>query len=211
DNPDQGIVRGNAFIHPPLRFRVEFPMTWDIQNSPDEVIVRKAPNLNIYMLLEEVPNVRGGNIEEIAQRVMQNAGFRIESGSQTTINGLDAYMGTYQGSLSGIGNVLMRAAHIVHNGNVYMLAGFAPLAQFPDADEDFLRSIRSFRRMTAEEAEAVHPNRIDIYVVRQGDSWQSIAQRSGGVIKPSTLAIMNGMEPSSMPVVGKRIKIVTGG
>ena len=25
DNPDQGIVRGTAFIHPPLRFRIDFP------------------------------------------------------------------------------------------------------------------------------------------------------------------------------------------
>jgi predicted Zn-dependent protease len=211
DNPDQGIVRGGAFIHPGLHFRVDFPATWDIQNSPDEVVVRKAPNLNIYMLLEGVPNVRGGNIEDIAQRTMQNAGFRIESGAQTSINGLDAYMGTYRGSLQSIGNVLMRAAHIIHNGNVYMIAGFAPLNQFPDSDEDFLRSIRSFRRMTAAEAEAVHPNRVDIYTVRQGDTWQSIADKSGGVIKPSTLAIMNGTEAASQPTVGKRIKIVTGG
>jgi predicted Zn-dependent protease len=92
-----------------------------------------------------------------------------------------------------------------------MIAGFAPLNQFPDSDEDFLRSIRSFRRMTAAEAEAVHPNRVDIYTVRQGDTWQSIADKSGGVIKPSTLAIMNGTEAASQPTVGKRIKIVTGG
>ena len=211
DNPDQGIVRGNAFIHPPLRFRVEFPATWDIQNSPDEVVVRKAPNLNVYMLLEEVPNVRGGNIEQIAQQTMQNAGFRVQSGAQTSINGLDAYVGSYLGSLQGIGQVLMRAAHIIHNGNVYMVAGFAPLNQFVESDDDFLKSIRSFRRLTAEEAESVHPNRIDIYTVRQGDTWQSIADKSGGVIKAATLAIMNGAETNSQPTVGKRIKIVTGG
>ena len=82
---------------------------------------------------------------------------------------------------------------------------------FSPLDDSILRSIRSFAPLTAAEAEAVHPNRVDIYVVREGDSWPSIAERSGGVIKPSTLAIMNGAEPNSQPIVGKRIKIVVGG
>jgi predicted Zn-dependent protease len=106
---------------------------------------------------------------------------------------------------------MMRAAHIVHNGNVYLVAGFSAPNVFNPLDDAMLRTIRSFKPMTAAEAEDVHPNRVDIYVVRQGDSWQSIAERSGGVIKPSTLAIMNGAEPNSQPVVGRRIKIVVGG
>jgi predicted Zn-dependent protease len=82
---------------------------------------------------------------------------------------------------------------------------------FEQSDNAFLASIRTFKPLTAAEAEAIHPNRVDIYVVRQGDSWPSIAERSGGVIKPATLAVMNGAEPNSPPVVGKRIKIVVGG
>ena len=48
-------------------------------------------------------------------------------------------------------------------------------------------------------------------VVRQGDSWQSIAERSGNIIKASTLAVMNGFETASQPLVGARTKIVVGG
>jgi len=210
DNPDQGIVRGNAFIHPPLRFRVDFPNAWDIQNSPEQVIA-KAPGADVYMLLEQVEMPRGSGIENIARDQMQGAGFRVTSGSRQQINGLDAFIGLYQGSLEGLGNVTMRAAHIVHNGNVYLLAGFSAPNVFEPLDSAILASIRSFKPITAAEAEAVHPNRVDIYVVRQGDSWQSIADRSGGVIKPATLAIINGAEPESQPVVGRRIKIVVGG
>jgi len=210
DNPDQGIVRGNAFIHPPLRFRVDFPNAWDIQNSPEQVIA-KAPGADVYMLLEQVEMPRGSGIENIARDQMQGAGFRVTSGSRQQINGLDAFIGLYQGSLEGLGNVTMRAAHIVHNGNVYLVAGFSAPNVFEPLDSAILASIRSFKPITAAEAEAVHPNRVDIYVVRQGDSWQSIADRSGGVIKPATLAIINGAEPESQPVVGRRIKIVVGG
>jgi predicted Zn-dependent protease len=210
DNPDQGVVRGASFIHPPLRFCIDFPNGWDIQNSPEQVIA-KASGADVYMLLEQVQMPRGNGVENIARAQMENAGFRILSGSRDRVNGLDAYIGLYQGSLEGLGNVRMRAAHIVHNGNIYLVAGFAAPNIFDPLDSAMLMSIRSFKPLTADEAAAVHPNRIDIYVVRPGDSWQSIAERSGGVIKPATLAVMNGGEPNSQPMVGSRIKIVVGG
>jgi predicted Zn-dependent protease len=210
DNPDQGIVRGAAFIHPPLRFRVDFPNGWDIENSPQQVVA-KAPGADVYMLLEQVEMPRGSGSEQIARTSMQNAGFRIVSGARQQVNGLDAFIGLYQGSLQGLGNVTMRAAHIIHNGNVYLVAGFSAPNVFEPLDSAILTSIRSFKPISAAEAEAVHPNRVDIYVVRQGDSWQSIAERSGGVVKPMTLAIMNGAEPNSQPAAGRRIKIVVAG
>ena len=210
DNPDQGVVRGTSFLHPPLRFRIDFPNGWDIQNSPEQVMA-KAPGAEVYMLLEQVQMPRGNGVDNIARAQMENAGFRVVSGSRDRVNGLDAYIGLYQGSLEGLGNVRMRAAHIVHNGNIYLVAGFAAPDIFDPLDSAMLMSIRSFKPLTADEAAAVHPNRIDIYVVRPGDSWQSIAERSGGVIKPATLAVMNGAEPNSQPMVGSRIKIVVGG
>jgi predicted Zn-dependent protease len=210
DNPEQGVVRGASFIHPPLRFRIDFPNGWDIQNTPDQVMA-KAPGADVYMLLEQVQMPRGNGVDNIARMQMESAGFRMLSGSRDRINGLDAFIGLYQGSLEGLGDVRMRAAHIVHNGNVYLVAGFAPVKIFDPLDSAMLMSLRSFKPLTADEAAAVHPNRIDIYVVRPGDSWQSIADRSGGVIKPATLAVMNGAEPNSQPMVDARIKIVVGG
>ena len=56
---------------------------------------------------------------------MASAGFRQLNGQRSQINGMDAYVGTYQGNLEGLGNVVTSAAHIVHEKNVYLLAGFA--------------------------------------------------------------------------------------
>jgi predicted Zn-dependent protease len=210
DNPEQGVVRGASFIHPPLRFRIDFPNGWDIQNTSEQVMA-KAPGADVYMLLEQVQMPRGNGVDNIARAQMESAGFRMLSGSRDRINGLDAFIGLYQGSLEGLGDVRVRAAHIVHNGNVYLVAGFAAPNIFDPLDSAMLMSLRSFKPLTADEAAAVHPNRIDIYVVRPGDSWQSIAERSGGVIKPATLAVMNGADPNSQPMVDARIKIVVGG
>jgi predicted Zn-dependent protease len=210
DNPEQGIVRGNVFLHPPLRFRVEFPQGWQVNNSPQQVVA-KAPNAEVYMVLQLVQKPQGRNIQEIALSSMQNAGFRTVDGERTTINGLDAFVGAYQGQIEGLGEVAVRAAHIAHGSSVYMLAGLTSPDVFRQADNAFTGGIRSFRPLSAAEAENIRPNRVDLYVVRQGDTWQGIAERSGGVISPATLAIMNKSTSGSQPLPGARIKIVVGG
>src|SRR5581483_3946810 len=186
DNPEQGIARGSTFLHPPLRFRVDFPAGWEIQNSPSQVVA-KAPNADVYMLLELVMQPQGRNLEQIALNQMNRAGFRAREGNTTTIGGNEAFVGVYQGQLEGLGTVTMRGAHIAYNKNVYFLAGFAAPTAFQQADAAFVTSIRSFRALTAAEAENIHPNRVDLYVVRQGDTWASIAERSGGIIKAASL------------------------
>ena len=77
---------------------------------------------------------------------------------------------------------------------------------------DFDRAIQSFRQMSQDEAEAVEPNLIDLYTAREGDTWQSIAQRAGkGLVSASTLAIMNDHAIDEQPKPGTRLKIVVAG
>lgn len=210
DSPSDGIIRGNQFLHPVLRLALAFPEDWDIQNSATQVVA-KAPDRENYVMLQHVP-VRGGSVGQIAQATMAKSGFRQLNGEAAHINGLDAYLGLYQGALQGLGNTGVLAAHIAHNENVYMLAGLAPVDQFDEARRQFESAIRSFRGLSAQEAAQIKPNRIDIYTVRRGDTWESIAQRFGdGTIKASTLAIMNDHDPGQQPRTGERIKVVVEG
>ncbi len=210
DNPEQGVIRGSSFLHPPLRFRVDFPSGWEIANSPQQV-VSKAPNAEMYMLLQLVQQPPTGSVRDVALASMQKSGFRHVDGDETTINGLDAYVGRYEGQIEGLGEVASRAAHIRHNGQFYLLAGLTAPGLFQQADSAFSQSIRTFRTLSASEAESIRPNRIDLYVVRAGDTWQSLAERSSGAIKPAALAVMNNAAPSSQPQPGSRVKVVVVG
>jgi predicted Zn-dependent protease len=210
DNLREGLVRGNEFVHPDLRLAVTFPKGWEIQNTPAQVAA-KAPEHEDYMLLQLVPDARG-SVQQTAQTGMANAGFRQLNGKPATINGADAYVGTYQGTLQGLGNVVVLAAHVVHERSVYMLAGLAPPDDLTAVRPVFESSIGSFRSLTREEAAGIKPNRVDIYTVRAGDTWQSIAQRTGGgTLTPETLAIMNGHDPGQPPRTGERVKVVVIG
>jgi predicted Zn-dependent protease len=210
DSPTQGIVRGNAFLHPDLRLAITFPQGWEIQNSREQVMA-KAPDRDEFMLLQLVPRA-SGSIEQVARGSMANAGFRQVNGERAQVNGLDAYVGTYQGQIEGLGNVVTLAAHIVHERNVYLFAGLASPNGYQNAQRPFAESIRSFRELSRQEAANIRPNRVDIYTVRPGDTWRGIAESTGdGTVKASTLAIMNDYEPSVPPRPGDRIKVVVQG
>ena len=57
----------------------------------------------------------------------------------------------------------------------------------------------------------MRPNRLDFYIVRPGDSWQSIAARGGALVRARELAIMNDHAVNEQPTAGDRIKIVVAG
>jgi predicted Zn-dependent protease len=208
DSPRQGFVRGSRFLHPELRFAVHFPEGWQVRNSPQQVVAQPAEQQNQAMVLQIVSKATG-SVEQVARASMANAGFQHVSGQRGQLNGLDAYVGLYQGAMQGLGNAGIQAAHIVHGGTVYVLAGMAPANQFSAAQRNFDPAIRSFRPLSAAEAAKLRPSRIDLYTVRSGDTWDSLARRAGEEeLRASTLAIMNNYEPNQPPKAGDRIKIV---
>ena len=211
DNPREGVVRGNAFLHPEMRFGLEFPNGWEISNGKTQV-VGQEPGGGAAVIVQLVDKPQGQSVEEIANNSMRSAGFKRMEGGRQSINGLDAYLGTYEGRMQDLGQVRVRAAHIVHQSFVFLVAGVAPLDRYARAESAFVSSIQSFRALSRDEAVNIRPNRIDFYTARPGDTWQSIAERqSGGNLKASTLAIMNGYPVNQQPKAGERLKIVVSG
>jgi predicted Zn-dependent protease len=207
DSAKDGIVRDNVFLHPMLRLAIEFPEGWEVSNSPEQVVARE-PGTSHYMLLQQV-QPRGRTLAETATAEMRSAGYKVEDGQVTQLNGLDAYVGRYRGSVKDLGKVVMHAAHVRVGREVYVVAGLAPEADFDRVDRRIAPSIASFRELSRDEADKVRPNRLGFYTVREGDSWQSIAARAGqNLVSATTLAIMNDHEVSNQPQPGDRVKIV---
>jgi len=206
DSREKGIVRGSDFLHPVLRFAVRFPQGWQVMNSDEQVVARRSETGNVAMLLQLEEGT--GPIQQLASASMAKAGWREMSGDRETINGLDAYVGTYQGTMNDM-PVTIRAAHVRAGQQVYVVAGVAPTSEFNGAAATFSRSIGTFRTLSREEADRIQPNRVDFYTVRNGDTWESLAKTAG--IKPSTLAIMNGGELTVAPRPGTRIRVVVTG
>jgi predicted Zn-dependent protease len=211
DRVEDGVVRGNEFLHPLLRLGVTFPEGWEITNTPEAVMARE-PGTDHYMVLQEVEQPRGRSIGETAVAAMKRAGYDVVDGRIDRVNGHEAHIGVYRGTAKDVGKVLMRAAHIGIGRQLYVVAGFAPEKEFPAADTAIEPAVASFRQLSAAEASRVRPNRLDFYVVKPGDSWQSIAARQGrSFVNAATLAIMNDREVHVQPNAGDRVKIVVEG
>jgi len=41
DNPEQGVVRGSSFLHRNLRFAIDFPPGWDVNNGQTQVVAKE--------------------------------------------------------------------------------------------------------------------------------------------------------------------------
>ena len=211
DSPKDGIVRGNEFLHPLLRIGVTFPEGWELTNTP-EAVMAQEPGTKHFMVLQEVEQLRGRSISDTAVAAMRQAGYTVVDGTVLKINGNDAHLGTYQGKAKDVGDVVMRAAHILVGRQLYVVAGFTPKAEFSQIDRHIQAAVKTFRQLTPQEASNIRPNKIDFYVTRPGDSWQSIAVRqSKGYVNAATLAIMNDREVHVQPQPGDRVKIVVEG
>lgn len=211
DSREKGMIRGSEFVHPVMRFSLRFPDRWEITNGATQVSAREGEQSNAVMILE-LSEHRSASPAEAARAEMSKAGFREVSGDRTRINGLDAYVGVYEGAIDNT-PVGLRVAHIRSGNQMYLVAGLTTAAEFNRADRNFVSTIQSFRELSSSEAARIQPSRVAFYTVRSGDTWQSLARRAGqyGGPSPSALAIMNGSDPSSAPRPGARIKIVVEG
>lgn len=125
----------------------------------------------------------------------------------TTINGLEAHIGSYRRNVNNVGRVLARVVHIRHNRSVFVLGGLGPVDEFTRVEREVNRSIRSFRPLGQAEADDIVPNEIALYVAREGDTWQAIAQQGGeGIVTASTLAILNDYPVNEQSRPGDRLK-----
>jgi len=210
DDPKDGVVRGAEFLHGGLRFRLRFPEGWQVSNMPSQVVARQ-PGTRALMLLQ-LTERPPGRLDVVAETGMRNAGFTLVDGAQTEVNGLRAFVGTYQGQMQDLGSATVRAAHIEYGPNLYLLAGISPESAYSEVRSDFDAAIHTFRALSAAEAERLRPNRIALYTARAGDTWPLVAERAGqGVVSASTLAIMNHHSVDEPPRPGERIKVVVAG
>jgi predicted Zn-dependent protease len=211
DNPREGVQRGNAFLHPDMRFRMEFPQGWQIQNTPQQVVAQ-PPGGGGYVFLQLVQQPRGQSLQDVAAADLGQTGLRFVEGGETNVNGLPAFVGTFQGQLQQMGDVVLRSAWIRHNNQVFRLAGLASTSAYRQLQQAVDSSVRSFQPLSAGEAERIRPNVIQMYTVRGGDTWESIAAGAGRKLVPaSTLAVINGFSPQERPQAGDRVKIVVEG
>jgi predicted Zn-dependent protease len=201
ENPRAGFFRGGSFLHPDLRFRLDFPQGWKTQNLTQSVSAASSEQDAVLQL-----TLAQGGVEQAAQSFFGQQGIQSTQVGRTTIHGMSAVTGyfqaqTEQGTIAGI------AAFIAYDGKTYQILGFTPAQRLSHYEAAFRASIGSFDRLTDASALNVQPNRITIVRTTASMTLAEFNTRFPSKISVEELALINGLAgPTTRIPAGAKVK-----
>lgn len=209
DDPQQGVIDGRLFVHPPLRFAFEVPQGYKLVNLPTVVAI-KGPKgtLGNLSLADPQPS---GSLAAALRSYDPKGNIMLEGIESITINGMEAATGLARfNTKSGAANY--RAVLIRHpSGKVYEFVFLSKADLGARYDGDFQKTAFSFRQISAAEASQYdRPQRIRIVTVQPGDTIRSLSSRmvmADG--REQWFRVLNGLENASQLQAGQKVKIVT--
>ena len=206
ENPRQGFFQGGVFLHPDLRFRIDFPQGWRTQNLP-QAVNALAPREDAVLQLTLAQGVNGA--DAAARRFMSQQGIRPGQGGRQTVNGNPAVVAYFQaqaqqGIISGM------VGFIEYGGQTYQVLAYTPAQAFRQYEPDFRRVIGSFAAVNDPAVLNVRPNRVDIVRTTRQMTLAEFNRQHPSVIPLPELAILNQVEnENSLLPAGQWKRVVT--
>jgi len=204
-NPAGGTVRGQRFLHPQLDFVVEFPAGWRIVNETSRVIAGDSGGFAQLQLAlmpaAELPT---------PEAVLQKLGVReLVSGTAFTVDGAPGLMGFTRMTVQGAQRVTRLAVIRRETEAFVFLGATARETDLPHRDPDFVKAVKSFRHLSAEERAGIAPRRVRVITAKGKVSWQSLAEASPLKRLPEArLRTLNATAEGSSIAPGTRVKII---
>lgn len=202
DDPSEGFVRGRKFTHPRLRFTFTAPDGFLLENSNEAVFGVKEGD-DEALRLDSVRAPASGSLESYLESGWVDGLLR-SSVRRTETNGLPAVLASARA-----GEWNFKLAVIQIGDELYRLV-FAVRALTEDAERRFAASVETFRRISTEEAQDVHPLRLAIVTAGAEDTVTTMAARMVVPNRPlEYFLLLNGLDQRDRLVPGERYKIVT--
>jgi predicted Zn-dependent protease len=206
EDPRQGFFQGNAFLHPALRFRMDFPEGWAKGNTPGAVVAlspKKDAALQLSIAGKASP-------EEARRKFFAQPGVKpaaAPSGSVAAGPPGASYFDaqTKQGAIGGL------VSFVAHGGVTYGIVGYAAPASLAAYDSAFRSALASFAPLTDPAALAVQPARIELVKVPRDMTVAEFAAAFPSTVALGTVATINGVPEGGTLRAGQSAKRVVVG
>jgi predicted Zn-dependent protease len=207
DDPEEGFIRGRRFAHPVLRFEFTVPDGFTLFNSSTAVIA-SGPNNSVIQFDREPQPQQTGDMQRYI-REQWASGIQLADLDPITVNGLDAAIGEARVAT----NAGQRDAWLVavrwNQSTIYRFVLLAQPGQLGAFRDGFNRTLQSFRPLSASEAAALKPQRIEIVTVGSGDTVESMAARMPfSDYRVERFRVLNALPANATLTPGQRVKIV---
>ena len=208
ENPKEGIINDRLFQHPVMRFEITYPEGWKIYNNKAAVIAKDKEKDEKYIsqLTIEVLGKRTST-EIYAKKFFKRNNIKPINTSNEIINGLDAYLATFEQKDKKSKLLKVLAAFILWQNKMFLLTGFSEKEDYNEGEKYFTQIMHSFKGLSKTEVGSIKPERIKIYTVSDGDTIKSIAHKYNR--DPKKIALINGFKKdNALLKVGKKIKVL---
>ncbi|WP_232314936.1 M48 family metalloprotease [Oceanibaculum pacificum] len=206
DNPAQGVVRGQEFIHPDLRFRFTVPEGYTLVNGQTQVQAT-GPNGATIVFDMDKPQGSPSARDYLAA---WGQSLQVSSVEQIQVNGMNAATASVRANTNRGPADVRLVAIAGGEGTFYRFLFVTPPQQTQQLSAGLQQTTYSFRRLNASEAGNVRPERIALYRTRAGDTQQSVAARMpAGPFQLERFTVLNGLPAGQMPPTGSLLKLVT--
>jgi len=205
DDPAQGVIEGRQFIHPQMRLSFTAPQGFYMVNGTQEVSINgdagraqlttAAFNGNLDTYVSSVFRALGGEQQALTP----------QSISHTTVNGLPAAYGTARVNNGQQQVDVTVFAYQFSGSQAYHFVAITPAGQ----SGAFNSMYGSMRQISASEASAVVPRRVDVVTAARADSVQTLAQRMAyDDAQEARFRVLNGLQSNAQIVPGQQYKII---
>ena len=201
DDPSEGFVRGQRFLHPKLGFTFTAPENFTLDNTAQAVIgVREGGSQAMRFDVVRVP-------AEQSLGDYLNSGWMDNVDKASTedlvINGFPA------ASANASGDQWQFRVYALRVGSDVYRFIFAARQRTTESERNARETVNSFRRLTLEEIQDARPLRIKVITVQPGDTVESLSHRMSGVDRPmERFRILNGLDAHAQVKVRDLVKIV---
>jgi predicted Zn-dependent protease len=211
ENPRQGFVEGSRFLHPDLRFQIDFPAGWKIENTRQAVYAAPLQG-DAALQLTASRTSPGARPDEHARAFFQRHGLRYGDVERLRVDEFSAYRATFE-ARSGATALTGEAGFVTDGETVYEILGYTRPQSFRRYRPAFLACLQSFSRLRDPRALAAEARRIALYRVRQAAPLAQVLKEAG-FDRPEdleTLALLNNLRLSDDVPSGSLLKVLTTG
>jgi predicted Zn-dependent protease len=204
DDPAQGVVEGRQFLHPDLRLAFTVPSGYGMQNGASAVGI-SGNGGQAQFTTAAYNGDMNAYIAAAFKAVGGDANLTPGSIQRTTVGGIPAYYSTVRAnSQSGQVDVTVFAYEFSRSSAFHFVA----LTKAGGAGA-FNSMFTSLRRLSASEAAAIRPRRVDVVTVKSGDTVASLARRMAYSDYPSErFQVLNRLAANSRLTPGQKVKLV---
>jgi predicted Zn-dependent protease len=203
DSEEQGIRSGRHFYHSVMKFAVDFPMAWQINNRADSLQAISAGGKAFIEMRAMDLNRRLSPQEFIKQRLNVSS---LKAGVKLSVDGLKGYTGLFESK----GKPVRIAVIYLRDQAFVFFASVKENKTFNQFDHNFLATINSLHRLRQNEFDLAKELKVEVLSVNKHDSYINWAKESRISNSPlMALRLLNGHYPNGklhIRQLAKRIK-----